>query len=207
MSDEDTFKEIKNPETQKAKGGSQQTQSGEIVDIAEILSKLGSKKSNKALNATLSAGGGWIYLPNAPILGADNRIGSFGNSSVSFSAGLTTEVEWNETYRTDTSGLSAGQFAVDYDEGVIAYNIDSGTTAVVNYKISMLIIEQPDEATQTDEDGTVTYYGYAAPGSDTSKPVWKIKKVDETGDLFIVWADGNANYDNIWDNRASLSYS
>jgi hypothetical protein len=27
------------------------------------------------------------------------------------------------------------------------------------------------------------------------------------GDVSILFADGNDNYDNIWDNRAALSYS
>lgn len=60
---------------------------------------------------------------------------------------------------------------------------------------------------------TVTYIGWASPGSDTTPGKadarWKIKKIDTTTetDQSIVWCDGNTNYDNVWDNRASLSYS
>lgn len=54
----------------------------------------------------------------------------------------------------------------------------------------------------------VTYFGYAAAGSLTSSAVWRMKIFDETGDYLIIkWADGNSDFDNEWDNRASLSYS
>lgn len=61
---------------------------------------------------------------------------------------------------------------------------------------------------QVDSEGTTTYIGYAVAGSLTSASVWAIKRIVETGlDVAITWADGNKNYDNIWDNRASLTYS
>ena len=65
-----------------------------------------------------------------------------------------------------------------------------------------------DQATRLDDTGTVTYVGKADPGSATSAAVWSIFRMTETGDdLVIEWADGDANPDNIWDNRASLTYS
>ena len=48
------------------------------------------------------------------------------------------------------------------------------------------------------------------PGSSTSSAVWRVKKTvlsDTSDDVVITWADGNANFDNIWDNRLSLTYS
>ena len=64
-------------------------------------------------------------------------------------------------------------------------------------------------ATQIDEVGSVTYVGKAAIGSATSASVWQIMKIDESGDpeLVITWADGNDNFDNVWDNRLSLTYT
>lgn len=53
----------------------------------------------------------------------------------------------------------------------------------------------------------ITYIGLAALGSDTSQAVWQIKKIDETSGIEITFADGNADFDNIWDNRASLTYT
>lgn len=64
-----------------------------------------------------------------------------------------------------------------------------------------------DEASET-----VTYIGWAIPGSNTTDGKadarWKIKKIDETTNPTVIgYADGNDNYDNVWDDRASLSYS
>lgn len=54
------------------------------------------------------------------------------------------------------------------------------------------------------------YIGEAIVGSSQSNSVWKIKKLtyDGSGNLAAtLFADGNDNFDNIWDDRASLSYS
>lgn len=50
--------------------------------------------------------------------------------------------------------------------------------------------------------------GMATPGSLTSDPVWRIKKiiVHSASNMNILWADGNTNPDNVWDNRAVLNY-
>lgn len=60
----------------------------------------------------------------------------------------------------------------------------------------------------TSNSGT-TYYGFAAPGASGTAAVWQIKREVETGgtqDVFT-FADGNANFDNIWNNRGTYSYS
>jgi len=42
----------------------------------------------------------------------------------------------------------------------------------------------------------------------TSSSVWQIKKLVQTGaDTSVTFADGNANYDNVWDDRLSLSFA
>lgn len=52
------------------------------------------------------------------------------------------------------------------------------------------------------------YYGYALPGSVTFEPVWAIQKVTENkGISTYQWADGNKNFDNVWDDRGKLQYS
>ena len=58
-----------------------------------------------------------------------------------------------------------------------------------------------------DASPTVTYIGEAAIGSDTSAPVWRIKRIQTTGSLLAIdWADKNSRFDNVWDNRDVLSY-
>lgn len=53
------------------------------------------------------------------------------------------------------------------------------------------------------------YYGLSAMGSATSAAVWQIRKFTYSGSNVIdeSWANGNNYFNNIWDNRASLSYS
>lgn len=56
-------------------------------------------------------------------------------------------------------------------------------------------------------DATTTYIGYSTPGVATSFAGWKIKKITTTGDdLAIEWADGDLLFNNIWDDRVSLTY-
>ncbi len=57
-----------------------------------------------------------------------------------------------------------------------------------------------------DEGATYTYVGNAAPGSSTADAVWQIKRITNA-DTTVLFADGNSNFDNIYDDRASLTYS
>jgi len=57
------------------------------------------------------------------------------------------------------------------------------------------------------ESGSYTYIGEATIGASTANAVWRVKRLDETSGLVILFADGNANFDNIWDNYATLTYS
>lgn len=60
-----------------------------------------------------------------------------------------------------------------------------------------------------DVDGVYTYIGEALPGTSTSASSWRIKRVEEQagGDYEILWADGTADFVNIWDNHLSYTYS
>lgn len=65
---------------------------------------------------------------------------------------------------------------------------------------------------RTDTDGATPetiYRGRALPGSSEASAVWRVERITiaADGDVDIVFADGNDNFDNIWTNRASLSYS
>lgn len=63
-------------------------------------------------------------------------------------------------------------------------------------------------ATRLDEaSAVITYVGIASPGSLPSNAVWQIKRLNSTTGLVVEFANGNSNFTNIWDNRASLSYS
>jgi hypothetical protein len=55
--------------------------------------------------------------------------------------------------------------------------------------------------------GSYTYIGKAAIGAAEGSAVWQVKRLDTASGLIKLWADGNANYDNIWTNYASLNYA
>jgi len=53
---------------------------------------------------------------------------------------------------------------------------------------------------------TLVYVGEATFAAPTSSALWRIKKIDTTVGVSITWADGNAHYDNVWDDRTFLNY-
>ena len=56
-------------------------------------------------------------------------------------------------------------------------------------------------------DSTTSYIGEALAGSSENSAVWRIQKVVMSGnDVTTTFADGNTNFDNVWTNRASLTY-
>jgi len=70
------------------------------------------------------------------------------------------------------------------------------------------ITEEIPYAVRVDAVGTISYIGEALAGSATNAAAWRIKKLEEVGnDVTVTWADGNTNFDNIWDNHLTLTYS
>lgn len=55
---------------------------------------------------------------------------------------------------------------------------------------------------------SLIYRGEATPGSSDSSPVWRIHKltIGIDGDITETWANGDSKFDQIWDNRLSLTY-
>jgi len=63
---------------------------------------------------------------------------------------------------------------------------------------------------ENDSSGNPEYVGEANPNRDTNTTGWRIKKITYDSDgnpTEVNWADGNSNFDNIWDNRATYTYS
>lgn len=57
-----------------------------------------------------------------------------------------------------------------------------------------------------DEGETYTYVGEADPGIAEGSAAWRIKRLTNA-DNTVLWAGGDTNFDKIWTNRASLTYS
>ena len=63
-------------------------------------------------------------------------------------------------------------------------------------------------AVRLDEaSATISYVGEAPAGSLTSSAAWRIKKLNTASGTILTWADGDTDFDNVWDDRASLTYS
>ena len=81
---------------------------------------------------------------------------------------------------------------------------------LVNDRGEALVSSGSATITRYDAVGTTqAYVGKAAPGTATSAALWQIKRLTYTsaGDVTVEVADGDLDFDNVWDNRASLTYS
>ena len=64
------------------------------------------------------------------------------------------------------------------------------------------------EALRIDSSGGTTYTGYALPGSSSANPVWRIKRTVVAGAITTVtYPNGSSNFDKVWNDRATYTYS
>ena len=86
--------------------------------------------------------------------------------------------------------------------------LDAELVLINGMELYRLRKSSPSEALIMEDTGTgILYVGTAPIGAALSDPVWKIKQILTSGlVLRILWADGDSQYDNIWDSRASLTY-
>jgi hypothetical protein len=82
--------------------------------------------------------------------------------------------------------------------GIINENIQKVIEAPV-----MKIIDEVDST------GNTVYIGYPVnKDARTSEAKWRILKISKSGYVTtFALADGDENYDNVWDNRAALTYT
>ena len=72
--------------------------------------------------------------------------------------------------------------------------------------------EEVPYAIRLDDEGDVSYKGWATPGSSETAAVWRIRKrvlvTDANGNLDYqdLWADGDDNFDNVWTDHLTLNY-
>lgn len=105
--------------------------------------------------------------------------------------GIQRDVGKNYSYRSDVE---------HYEHGAVADRSDGRKFKKTQEVPNMVYV---DEASTS-----VTYVGETKPGIATSEPYWRIIKITESGNLTTVqFADGEDSFTQIWDDRASLSYS
>ena len=125
---------------------------------------------------------------------------------------------------TGLSGLTSGEYyyVSDSTAGLLT------TTAGTNYENPLLLATstttgivlsfRADEGvgelyittTQSDWDSVnfqYLYVGNAEVGSSTSSAVWRISRTDFSNGALIEYADGDEDFNNVYDDREGLSYS
>jgi hypothetical protein len=55
-------------------------------------------------------------------------------------------------------------------------------------------------------DANISYIGKAKPSTPTSEAKWQILQIDDTTGSIFKWAKGSGSFDNVWDDRETLSY-
>lgn len=61
--------------------------------------------------------------------------------------------------------------------------------------------------TKIDNGTTDVYIWVAIPWTGSSEPLWSIKKITKWTPTVILHADWNAQFDKVWDDRVSYTYS
>jgi hypothetical protein len=111
------------------------------------------------------------------------------------------------------AGAPGGGLGNDGDQYIDTDNGDIYTKVTGSWNLQGNI----NEVAQTTRSDTidpeifpeVTYRGDALPGTTEAAALWRVTRftLQSDGDTEVLYADGNDSFDNIWDNRLSLSYS
>lgn len=97
------------------------------------------------------------------------------------------------------------------DEAILIFDVDkqkfvSESILDIVARIQLGVEMQYDK--KIEESGSFLYIGEAAPGSSPSSAAWRIKRVYENGpDTDIIWADNTAEFDKVWNDRATYEYT
>ena len=119
-------------------------------------------------------------------------------------------IRYNVTNQDGTGFLYASGFVLNTSTGSGSSGDASAANQVIgNNLLNSLNNESLPKTINIDESvSNIVYFGYADAGSLSSNPSWRVKKIEISGLVSITtYADGNTNFDNIWDNRLTLSYS
>jgi hypothetical protein len=184
------------------------------VNIRQVGGSNTATSTGNATNGTIRV----VEANNSPLV---TDIGDTADAVVAAGAAGSLSAK-TRRLTTDLDALKTIVDAVTYTEGDVDSTIDgvpilwedtSNTLRTVSAAKPLpitgsLSLAAANYATRIDEaSATVTYIGSADPGSATSGALWQVKKIDSNNPTSITFADGDALFDNIWDDRASLTYS
>lgn len=142
--------------------------------------------------------------------GEQGEKGDTGDSGANGAAG-TDGLDGNEILVG--SGAPGAMLGSDGDQYIDADNGDIYTKVMGTWNLqgNMTAVATTTRTDTIDPTAfpEVTYRGDATPGTVTSAASWRVTRMtlQSDGDIDILFADGNDSFDNIWDNRLSLTYS
>ena len=153
-------------------------------------------------------------------------------TSVTDNGDGTLTVGYGDGYTTITSNLTGpqgiqgiqgdpGADGADGAAGLSAYQIavNEGFVGTEAQWLASLVGPQGPTGTWEEEmpyakkvdfiGDTVIISGKAVVGTQTSQAVWQLSKTEfgVDDDVTVTWADGDASFDNVWDNRLTYTYS
>lgn len=121
---------------------------------------------------------------------------------------ITTDIEQyilNKSFDTNVQTLAMVQIGQDINNPTILRRIQVDGNGILQ-----TTTEEYTSAVEYDGSGNPIYTGFAAPGTAKSASLWKIRKItyDVNGNpTDIQWADGDTQFDKVWNSRATYTYS
>lgn len=127
------------------------------------------------------------------------------NKSRPLAVRLSDGAEWVKELKKQGGQITQFMSDVSYSKNAAGITINPATEESLNQLAGKFAIQIDDVSTTN-----VKYIGKASVGSSTASAVWQIMKIDKSGTpitTVITFADGNSNFDNVYSNRTSLTYS
>jgi len=131
------------------------------------------------------------------------------NSVNSGTSGGATEAKQDNQISNQASALTKQDAANTKMDSIhtavndVSFNVQT-LYEIVSSIDSKLFLEprKVDESTPN-----IVYKGFAGLGISGGSPSWAIQRITSDNDIkSYEWADGNKNFDNVWDDRETLSY-
>lgn len=93
--------------------------------------------------------------------------------------------------------------------GYVDVKVNPSGALLVEADVTNTVLPTPLALKFDNSADPIAYKGEATAGTAASAASWRISRITSQvdGSVDIVWADGNTSFDNVWNNRASLSYS
>lgn len=86
----------------------------------------------------------------------------------------------------------------------VSGTLNQGTGGSSAWKVNP--VESGNAIRFEDAGSNTLYLGEASAGTLNSAASWRVSRIVTTSPIEIKFADGDDNFNNIWDNRASLNY-